>query len=172
MVDVAQRDNFRREMGPSSLCPEVGTTWPSWLCRAASKPIQSHDIVLGRAVHDICDILEVTDSMSPSVNKEFLTRFISSTRRRLERAEKVIDSSERARVPWSIGCWPCRRTFRASTAFRRARPNPPYARNGQLKERRRLRPMSLSATCMSDSPIRLRGLRRRPQASRSARAAA
>jgi hypothetical protein len=130
MVDVAQRDNFRREMGPSSLCPEVGTTWPSWLCRAASKPIQSHDIVLGRAVHDICDILEVTDSMSPSVNKEFLTRFISSTRRRLERAEKVIDSSERARVPWSIACWPCRRAFRASNRL------PPHGAESLLRPQR------------------------------------
>ena len=34
--------------------------------------------------------------MPPSANKEFLTRFIASTKRRLERAQKVIDSPEHA----------------------------------------------------------------------------
>ena len=47
-------------------------------------------------MHDICLVLEITDSMPSSGNKEFLTRFIASTRRRLERAEKVIASPEHA----------------------------------------------------------------------------
>lgn len=34
--------------------------------------------------------------MPPTANKEFLTRFIASTKRRLERAQKVIDSPEHA----------------------------------------------------------------------------
>jgi hypothetical protein len=48
----------------------------------------------------------------------------------------------------------------------------PYARSGQLKARSRLRPRSLSAIRNSDSFRRLRGLRRRPMARRSAKAAA
>jgi len=51
---------------------------------------------VGKIVHDICLVLEITDSMPASDNKEFLSRFIASTRRRLERVEKVIAAPEHA----------------------------------------------------------------------------
>jgi CheY-like chemotaxis protein/HPt (histidine-containing phosphotransfer) domain-containing protein len=57
------------------------------------KPV---DIAEGQVEHDICFVFEITDSMPPSGNKDFLTRFFASTRRRLERAQKVINSPEQA----------------------------------------------------------------------------
>jgi len=47
-------------------------------------------------VHDICLVLEITKSMPPNSSREFLTRFIASTKRRLERAQKAIESPEPA----------------------------------------------------------------------------
>jgi len=47
-------------------------------------------------VHDICFVLWMTDSMPPSGNREFLTKFMASTTRRIEKAQSVIDSAEHA----------------------------------------------------------------------------
>ena len=56
--------------------------------------VQVHDIAEGRVVHDICLEFGIADPMPPSGNTEFLTRFVASTRKRLERAERIVDSQE------------------------------------------------------------------------------
>jgi len=70
--------------------------WPSWSYRIESIPTQLHDIAEGQVVHDICLVLEIANSMPSGDHTEFLTKFIASTRRRLERVERAIDSPEHA----------------------------------------------------------------------------